>query len=726
MFKEQILREDVMNRLYISILLMFIIMGAFIYVFSHLLLRMEHMISSEDSQIQNTSEFIIFYVSPNGSDSWSGKLPEPNKDKTDGPFATITRARDAIRELKRKEGLKRPVIVMIRDGIYHLNEPLVFTPEDSGTDDCPIIYQAYPGEHPIISGGVLLKGFNIENLHGKKVWVTEIPEVKEGKWYFRQLFVNGKRRFRPRLPKHGFYRIASVPNYPPMLLKLKLQEGSNSFSYNSGDIRNWRNLQDVEVVILHFWIEERIPIKSVDEEHNLVTLASKTLFVLRDGWHNEYPRYYVENVFEALSEPGEWYLDRSTGRLYYIPMPNERLGNVSIVAPKLKWYLIKFLGEPNKGKYVEHIVLKGLTFQYTDWDHVLSHQAAFLVPGAIYLKGAKSCAIEYCTISHVGGYGIEVGSGCSDIRIVGNEIYDMGAGGIKVGTHEIPRNPLEATHHIVITDNHIHHGGRIFHSAVGIWIGHSRCNLIAHNHIHDLYYTGISIGWTWGYGESYTRYNVVEFNHIHDIGQGLLSDLGGIYTLGIQPGTVIRHNLIYNIEAYDYGGWGIYLDEGSSYILVENNVVYNTMSGSFHQHYGRENVVRNNIFAFGRKGLVVLSKGEEGHIAFIFERNILVSNGSPLFVGGYAERFTLHNIISNYNLFWDISGKEPLLCLEESTGRKYTLSQWRALNYDTFSIIANPKFKDVMNYDFTLLDDSPAFKIYFKPFSLSNVGPRRK
>ncbi|MEM1582816.1 MAG: right-handed parallel beta-helix repeat-containing protein [Candidatus Bathyarchaeia archaeon] len=665
----------------------------------------------------------VFYVSPEGRDEWSGKLPEPNEDKTDGPFATITRARDAIRELKRKGELKCPIVVKVRGGLYWLNEPITFTPEDSGTEENPIIYQAYEGEIPIISGGRLIVGWRTEKLSDNLVaWVADIPEAKEGKWYFKQLFVNGERRFRPRLPEDGFFWIEDVPGKKPE--ELSLFDGSSTFKCASGDIKQWKNINDVEVVVLHYWIEERIPIKSFDEKNNIVELSMKTVFALRDDFKPRFARYYVENVFEALKKPGEWYLDRVTGKLYYIPLPGEEIGSCQIIAPRLNC-LIRVIGSPERGQYVEHIVFRGLVFQYTEWQYSLSPQAAQSVPGAIYLEGARFITIEKCKIEHVGGYGIEVRRGCSRIFIINNVFSDLGAGGIKIGEPNVPTQIYDETGYNVVSDNRISKGGRIFHSAVAIWIGQSGYNEIIHNTIHDFYYTGISVGWTWGYGSTNARCNIIEFNHIFDIGHGLLSDMGGIYTLGVQPGTTIRFNLIHNVEAYNYGGWGIYLDEGSSHILVENNIVYNTMSGGFHQHYGRENIIRNNIFALSKEGQVVFSRGEPQHIAFIFERNIVLTNGSPIFVGGYAEEFWRRDFRSNLNLFYDISGG-PIIFLESSKGRKYSLEEWRDFGYDTYSIIADPRFKEIRKYDFTLLEDSPAFKIGFKPINLEGVGARLK
>ena len=682
-----------------------------------------------------------FYVSTLGNDEWSGRLGWPNADNTDGPFATISKARDTIRESKIRGGLPGPVTVWIRDGRYHVSEAICFKPDDSA----PVTFSAYMGEHPILDGGKAIDGWHEEKINGIKVWSAYIPEVAEGKWYFHQLFVNGERRSRTRLPKQGFYWIEDVPDID---FSTDILKGSEAFRCREGDVKSWRNITDIDVVVPHYWIEERMPIASFDDKGRIVKSSRRSIFALKDDIAGRYARYYVENVFEALTEPGEWYLDRLAGKVCYIPMPGEELGNTVIYAPSAK-QMLKLEGDPDKGRFVEFLRFRGLTFENTDWvqpaggggfltkefglpdiDYAAAHQSAFNVPGALSLKGARYCTIEKCLVRHVGGYGIEISEGCMGNGVTGNEITDMGAGGIKLNGSDALGPVASRTGNNRVTDNHIHSGGHVFHSAAGILAAHSFGNDISHNHIHDLYYSGISCGWIWGYNDSVSMNNRIEKNHIHNLGYGLLSDLGGIYALGVQPGTVIRGNIIHDIEKCNYGGWAIYLDEGSSHMLVENNLCYNTSSQGFHQHFGRENIVRNNIFAFGREGQILHSRAEQ-HTAFTFERNIVLSDGQPFFVGGYAGQLEKRNFISDLNLFWDVSGAE-FACGNGKSDKNarwiflktFSAGEWRELGYDRYSKVADPVFRDCRKYDFTLMDGSPAFLLGFKPFDNSDAGPR--
>ncbi len=689
------------------------------------------------------------YISTKGNDSWSGRLPAPNAAKNDGPLKTFDGFQKLLRVIKTGssyhpnmryigECLSGPIEVHLRAGVYELGAPLVFGPEDSW----PITFKPYKGEKVVISGGRRITGWKKTTINRKTAWVADLPEVAEGKWEFRQLFVNGRRADRPRFPKKDLFHIKSVPGVEHKVGWGK--GGQVQFVCNPGEVSAFRNIEDVETVCLHFWIEERSKIVSFDAENNLVTVQRPSRSTLGPG-----TEYYLDNVFEQLSEPGEWYLDRRAGRLYYLPRKGETPRNTEVIAPRCL-QLLGFTGKPEENRYVEHIQFEGITFAHTDWRHpdpsddavfinseesrasfgrrhgrgkcAAASQAACDVPGVISFEGARFCAIERCVVENIGWYGVEIGDACHGIRIVGNTIRDMGAGGVKINgaAARDAAVKLRQTGHHMVTDNEIAHGGRVFHSAIGVLSMNAHSVSICHNHIHDLFYSGVSCGWEWGYQESVSRDNLIEFNHIHNIGQKLLSDMGGIYTLGVQPGTVLRNNLIHDISSAHYGGWCIYPDEGSSHILIENNVCYDADRHPFHQHYGRENMVRNNIWVFGGEAVAVYSRMEP-HRGFTWMRNIMVSNGEAIFKSGYAPEMEAKRIQSDLNLFWSVKGKIYF----ELAGKKLSLNRWRAMGRDTHSIVADPKFRNIKKRDLRLAPNSPAFKLGFVPIDLSEVGPRR-
>ncbi len=694
-------------------------------------------------------ELIQLYVSPDGKDTWSGALSEPAPDGSDGPLATIQAAQERIRCLRRRPrhlatphtigGLKGPLVVWLRGGRYAVREPVVFGPQDSA----PVTYAAYGNEVPVIDGGQAVTGWSATTVNGRDAWVTDLPEVAAGEWSFRQLFVNGERRSRARLPKQGLFRMAEVPG---MVLPAGWGGGGHTrFVCAEDDVKPFRNLGDVEVVYVHFWIEERPPIVSFDPETRLVTMARKSRSALVGSHGSQLADYYLDNVFEALTEPGEWYLDRSVGQLYYLPMPGESMGSTEIVAPRLL-QLLRIKGDPEAGRYVEHVAFKGITFQHTDWRHpgetpeasvdlltnpsvrginragdAAAAQAAADVPGVIHFEGAKDCALEDCVVRNVGWYGAFISDGCTGIRLVGNEFYDLGAGGVKINGAAEGEAECRKTGWNRIADNLIHKAGRIFHSGVGILSMHSAGNVIAHNHIHDLFYSGISCGWVWGYIPSASHDNIIEKNHIHHIGQGLLSDMGGVYLLGIQPGTLVRNNLIHDVEKAHYGGWALYTDEGSSHIILENNVCYDTNGDVFHQHYGRENTVRNNILVCGAEATTAYTRIEP-HVGVVFYRNILVSAGAPMFRQLCGDR--TRRILSDCNLFWDTVRDTPLFCRDPAGNGELDLNAWRDLGHDRNSAVADPGFADFVKRDLSLSPDSPALRLGFRPIDISDVGPR--
>ena len=632
---------------------------------------------------------VTFYVSPDGDDAWTGSLPAPDLAGTDGPFATVVRARDAIRALGAEARNRGPITVLLRAGRYALAEPLVFEPPDSGTEQCPITYQAYPGEEPVITGGRVITAGKM--VGGK--WQATLPNVAEGRWLFRQLFVSGRRAQRARTPNEGFLYVDGEISLDPQA----------AFKYHGADIKpDWAQRGDVEVIALQAWAELRMPTIAVDPQTQAVTLGAQCMPSSREPD----PRYWIENAPDALDSPGEWYLDRASGKLSYLPRPGEDPGRLEVIAPALT-QLVRLDGDPAGGRFVSHLHFRGVTFAHADWSlppaGYADMQAAFDIPAAFEANGARGVSVEGCSFRHLGGYAIAFAHGCQGNTIARNEITDTGAGGIKIGEPAVRQSEAEKTGGNRVVGNHIHDIGIVYPAGVGVWVGQSGGNVLSGNHIHDTFYSGFSVGWTWGYGETNARDNIIERNHVHDIGRGMLSDLGGIYTLGVQPGTIIRHNLFHDITCYEkgYGGWGIYLDEGSTNILVEHNVVYNTSTGGFHQHYGRENLVRRNIFAFSRSGQIIRTRMEP-HLSFTFERNIVYwKEGSLLGSNWSDDQYRL-----DYNLYWNASGG-PV----EFAGM--SLADWQARGQDVHSLIADPLFVDPDHYDFRLQPGSPAFSLGF-------------
>jgi hypothetical protein len=540
------------------------------------------------------SETLTLYVAPNGNDQWSGRLEAPNADKTDGPLATPVAARNRIRQLRAASKLSGPVTVSLRGGEYLLAEPLVFEPQDSGTAEAPVVYVTYPGEQPVLSGGRKIGGWK-QAAGG--VWTAQVPEVAAGQWHFQQLFVNGQRRTRARTPNDGFLTIAAkapVTKDPATGKQLPLSQ--TAFQFAAGDLKNWPDLADACVVVYHSWETSRLRIASVDEAQRLVTFTGPA------AWHFEYwgpgQRYFVENIREALDAPGEWYLDRRTGTLSYIPTPGEDMNSAEVIATRVE-RLLELRGNADARQFVAHMTIRGLKFCYADWSlEPQGHsdaQAAVSVPAAVMADGARHVTIEGCEVSHVGTYGLWLRRGSKNCRVVHNRLCDLGTGGIRVGEAAMPPDDETESSGNLIDNNHIFDGGHVYAAGVGIWVAQSSGNTISHNEIHDLFYSGMSIGWNWDDAPNRCHHNTIERNHVHHVMKGVLSDGGAIYTLGTSTGSIIRNNLFHDVWPYKQPaiGWGIYLDSTTSRYLVENNVVYNTLSGGLmYNNGGHEHVIR--------------------------------------------------------------------------------------------------------------------------------------
>lgn len=681
---------------------------AVISIFATLLLAIHVASASED---QTKADL---YVSPAGNDNWSGRLPEPNADRTDGPLATLAAARDTVRKLKADSPQPKPILVLLRGGTYGIGEPVVFTAADSGSEQAPITYAAWPGEKPVISGGVPIGGW--KKADDGRTWKTTLPEVRDGNWYFRQLWIGGRRATPARTPNQGYFRSAG-PGKPYKNRREARGDRSTKLSihYQDQDLKPWKNLDEAIVVIYHSWTASRHRIKSLDTQNKLVEFTAPSGWPM--GYWEKDQRYFVEFVPEALDVPGEWYLDRRSGELSYIAREGEDLDQLEVIAARPS-QLVKLDGDAASGKLISDLRFEGISFRHTSWTmpeaRTVDGQAAASLPEAtVFCTGARRCAFVDCEIAATGGYALWLSRGSKDNRVERCHIHDMAGGGVRLGETSLPKEPQLQAERNEVLNCFVHDGGNVFHAAVGVWLGRTSHNKVQHNEISDFYYTGVSVGWSWGYAPSTANHNSIEHNHIHHLGWGELSDMGGIYCLGLSPGTKLCHNVIHDVCSYSYGGWGLYTDEGSSQILMENNIVYRVKDGAFHQHYGRENTLRNNVLALSATYGQVRRSRQEEHSSFTIERNIIYGDGVPMLGGHWSnDNFTLRD-----NCYWDTSGQPPKF------PGGLTLEQWQTEGHDAGSIVADPLFVAPKQANFALRPNSPAIeKLGFEPIDTSSVG----
>lgn len=507
----------------------------------------------------------------------------------------IANALRSARELRRGSNPPlTPVRIVLDAGEYVLDQPLTLGPDDSGTAQAPLIIEAKQ------RGTVQFVGARRLSLKdtSKDAWrFTPYPALDSAaERSGGQFYVNGRRAVLAREPKEGsFWLVAKADNDS---LIPRQQDFATLVKFLGRD-------SDRAVInLMQSWTSGEHRISSVDLTGTRVELIPKSKWSFLKYGASQ--RYFVSNLPSAWDTPGEWIA--SEGAIAYRPLTGDSDGPGAAARATAYWprqpFLLLVQGTPNAS--VHHVKFQSLKFAYSGiptppsgWQ---DNQAASQLSGAIEMSYATEIALTDCAIEHIGAYAVWLKQGVRDSYISGCVMDDLGAGAIKIGM-EKSGGQADKTSGNKITHNVLMHTGRQFPGGVGIWIGRSFDNEVSFNIIAHTSYTGISVGWSWGYEDASSGNNKITDNALFDIGQGMLSDLGAIYTLGRSPGTVISGNFIRQVEdfnGYGAGAWGIYNDEGSTDILVENNVVVGTHSGGYQLHYGRDIVVRDNLFAQGR------------------------------------------------------------------------------------------------------------------------------
>lgn len=651
-----------------------------------------------------------------------------------------------IREAK-ASGDESAWTVRVMPGVYTFREPLLFTPADSGTLEAPVVWEG-KGRKAVFAGGEAVKGWRDD---GRGVWSAPVPRTPSGEAaYFEQLWVNGRRADRARIPNRcpanavsEYFAVAEADS-----LAVSNAEGRVSHYVERTTLTNAAaralalakdgELPFAQMCVVHKWSFARRVLKDVaDGERLVVETHSREPLRGWKRWTGDETLVWFENVREGFDAPGEWFYDGNAKRLLYRPLPGERIEDVQAFAPNSKLScLVKFRGDPESGSYVHDISFKGIAFAITDGTDEDGHgngptqsyqrQAASCSDGVVTAEGARRLSFDRCVFRNTGNYAMRFNDGCTSNAVTRCLMDDLGCGGVWMGAQTgfvadgetLSRRVVKtlaprSTAFNLVENCVIRGGGRFNPEGTGVAYTHVSDSKVLHCNICDFFYTGVSVGWTWGFRGSVAQRNEIAFNKIYDLGKGVMSDMGGVYTLGTSFGTKVHDNVIHDVWAYSYGGWALYADEGSEGIVMERNLCWNTTDGGFHQHYGTGCVIRNNIFAWNRKlGAVRMERQvvQDVPCTLNFVNNIVVVREGPLVgrgvrgVGG----------IWAGNLWYDFSGKAEL----DGLG----WSEWQICGKEVGGRCGDPLFKNPDAFDFRLKSNSPAFAIGFKAWDFSSAG----
>ncbi len=712
---------------------------------------------------------VDLYVSPIGNDAWSGTLPAPDSTGNDGPFASLARAREALRRLKAAGKLDDGAAVHLRAGTYRLTAALALGAEDAGAPEAPIVWQAYGDEKVTLTGSLPVSGFT--RWKGQ-ILVADLKGTPLEKTAFRQLFFQGERQVMARYPNvdpkdqhFGQWAYVLAADPAPATNRSvsdNIPKAKDHFTATSDVIKpSWDKITRAEIAIhpAYGWAWNIVPVKSVDNDTSTIWLGRPVSYGLMVG-----DRYFVQNLLAELDSPGEWYLDRDEARLYFWPPREPEPGDVTVaVAESL------IVGDGAGG-----VTVRGLTLENCGGT-------------AVRLNNCEGSLVAGCTIRNTGAWGVSI-TGGHKTAAAGNDIYATGAGGVSINSGDrktLTRGDCYAD------NNYIHHIAafqRTYHTGVKLaGVG----NRASHNLIHDCYHQGLLVG-----GNDH----VVEYNIVHHTNLGS-EDTGGLYMSSrdfTQRGTIIRYNVFHHLGGFGktnswspvrdgqvefhYPGftWGIYLDAPEVGCTVFGNVLYSVPVCGLFNHEGRDNRWENNIIvdapAFRASSgnypdldklsysYIQTLRREGGYDTYLehypelstytddpathhtcapgsFARNIIYYTAD----GGRMMRERNKTAWQGGQLVWTFSGSRPAfggfefdnncihappelplkfsLTLRPDAARLLAWDEWRSHGKDGHSVLADPKFVDPARHDYRLQPDSPALELGFQPIPFEKIGP---
>ena len=621
----------------------------------------------------------VIYLSPDGHEGASGT--------TSDPLSSLQEAVEKARQMKAQG--QEGVTIRLKAGDYIISKPLLLTAEDSGTEDQPFIIEGEGMEKTRIQGAVTLPAFQQDN---NGLWSVDLKEVLNMGQDISQLFVDGTRATKARTPNKGkYYMTGSVEetliDEMPERGATRAGLAAHRFEIPQEAVPalekvNAKALGRLKIWVLHSWDITRRLVNSFDlQGRGIYTVGER-----QKSWNplTNTSQFMLEDDMSFLDEPGEYFLDDSSKILYYMPLEGQDIKHATAVVPTVEQSVI--IRGTDDGP-VSHVTIRDLSLLYTrhtmSWKGDEPQQAAAGQDAAITVDCARDITLENLEIAHTGNNGVWMRRAVMDSRIQGCWMHDLGIGGVKLGELAIPSDEQKLlTRDIEVDNNILSGGGEVYPTGVGVTLFQTSDNCITHNEISDFYYSGVSVGWVWGYAHSPSKRNKILYNHIHHIGWGILSDMGGVYTLGLSEGTEVSHNVIHDIYSLGYGGWGLYTDEGSTDIKMEYNLVWNCKSSGFHQHYGENNMIRNNVLVNQIRNQLEASRVED-HNSFDFTRNIIIYNKG----GMYGYNWKTVDFKAYDNIYFNTQG--------ETTFNGMSLEQWqKATGKDLTSKFQDPGLKD--------------------------------
>jgi hypothetical protein len=708
------------------------------------------------------------FISLSGNDNWSGKLAEPNKNETDGPFATFQKAQETIRELKKTSKLPADgVTVYVREGNYSISKTIKLTTEDSGEKNASITWRSYPGERVVFSGGKTISGFikirdveilkRIEKTYHDSILVCDLQKLEIfDNWKLKpkeltfnrhkplamELFYNGEAMTLARYPNEGWLKITDVPqfgeeliykgNLPHKRFGIPVGKHFGRFTYESNRPERWHMTDDIW---MHGywswdWSETYNKIEKIDAIKKEIYPAAP----YHGKGYTKEQRFYFLNVLEELDSPGEYYINQKTGKIYFWPPENFNKGEVAVSSMEEPLLVLE---------NTSYINIEGITFECSRTT-------------AVKIIGGNNNKIAGCVFRNLGNTAVIIDGGEKN-GILSCDIYEIAGSGIQLTGGN--RKTLTPANNYA-ENNHVFDFGRVFRTYSPAISINGVGNRLSHNHIHDSPHAGVLFS---------GNEHILEFNEIHDIAKET-GDVGAFY-IGRNwtcRGNIIRYNYFHHLFGPGlHGVRAVYLDDFTSGTKVFGNVFYEAGRAAFIGG-GRDNIIENNIFVECEPSVQVDARGlswakywfdksNKLYFSTLFDLMDAVNFSQPPYSEKYPELLTLYDddpavpkknkVIRNVSFggrFIDLYdgvdfeivevkdnliGDSVILRESEETDQSDNFQIFKYGHVETMEkmkgnkfLKENPGFEDIAKEKFQLNDNSPAYKLGFKKIPIKKIG----